>query len=163
MLCGAAACTRPPRPMAARPPVAYPTEPAASDPTAATPSPSDPPPTAAQAAPPSPAPVPSESDDQRLIASVRRAVAKRPAPESLASEVGQKPLVNTLNGPSLAVLRRVILIRDDAHADEPLDLASATAVMYWRRPVDGDNPHFVGIQVRKDGTQAVFFAIILPP
>lgn len=132
----------------------------------ATPAPGDPPPTPSAtpdpAAPPA-APVAAESDDERLIAGVRRAVAERVAPDALEAQVGQKPLVNTRKGPSLAVLRRVHLVPDPAHGDEALDLASATAVMYWRRPIDGEDPHFVGIQVRKDGSHAVFFAILLPP
>jgi hypothetical protein len=112
---------------------------------------------------PAPAPVTSEDGDERLIASVRRAVAERVAPEEVAVVVGKKPLVNTRGGLPIAVLRRVKLVPDQAHANEPLDLASAEAVMYWARPVDSLDPHFVGIQFRKDGTRSLFFAILLPP
>jgi hypothetical protein len=36
-------------------------------------------------------------------------------------------------------------------------------VTYWRRPVDSEDSHFVGIEIRKDGGYAVFFAVLLPP
>jgi len=110
-----------------------------------------------------PAPAKVETDDERLIAGVRRAVSEHAGPDAWEAQVGQKALVDTRKGQLLAVLRRVKLVPDEAHADETLDLASADAVMYWRRPVDGEDPHFVGIQLRKDGTHAVFFAILLPP
>jgi hypothetical protein len=94
---------------------------------------------------------------------VRRAVADSVPPDEVVAMVGTRPTVNTRAGLSIAVLRRVALVPDDAHAGERLDLASAEAVIYWARPVDSLDPHFVGIQFRKDGTRAVFFAILLPP
>jgi hypothetical protein len=116
--------------------------------------------TAAGDAPAVPA---NRDDDQHLIASVRRAVAENVAPEDVVALIGKKPTVNTRGGPSIAVLRRVNLVPDDAHADERLDLASAESVMYWARPVGSLDPHFVGIQFRKDGTRSLFFAVLLPP
>jgi hypothetical protein len=155
--CGGASRGAPPvTPATAQPGEGAATAPARGDPPPAPPATPDP------AAPPT-APVTAESDDDRLIAGVRRAAGERVAPDALEARVGQKPLVNTHKGPSLAVLRRVHLVPDPAHGDELLDLASATAVMYWRRPIDGEDPHFVGIQIRKDGSHAVFFAILLPP
>jgi len=81
----------------------------------------------------------------------------------MEAAVGIKPVVSTHSGPPLALLRRVKLVPDDAHLDEKLDLAAARTVTYWRRPVDGEDSHFVGIEIRKDGSHAVFFAILLPP
>jgi len=101
--------------------------------------------------------------DERLIASVRRAVAERVAPEALEAQVGQKPLVNTRTGLPIAVLRRVHLVPDGAHADEALSLSTADSVIYWGRPIDSENPHFVGIQIRKDGSYGLFFAVLMPP
>lgn len=105
----------------------------------------------------------SARDDERLIASVRKAAADKVAPEAMEAAVGIRPVVSTHNGPSLALLRRVKLVIDDAHADEKLDLAAARTVTYWRRPVDSEDSHFVGIEIRKDGSYAVFFAVLLPP
>lgn len=55
------------------------------------------------------------------------------------------------------------LIPDPHHPTETLSLDHARAVIYWARPVPGDDPHVVGVQVRKDGTSAVFFGIVQPP
>jgi hypothetical protein len=94
---------------------------------------------------------------------VRKAAADKVAPEAMEAAVGIRPVVSTHNGPSLALLRRVKLVIDDAHADEKLDLMAARTVTYWRRPVDSEDSHFVGIEIRKDGSYAVFFAVLLPP
>lgn len=105
----------------------------------------------------------NREDDERLIASVRRAVAEKVPPDDVVAMVGKKPTVNTRAGLSIAVLRRVTLVPDESHAGERLDLDSAESVIYWARPVDSLDPHFVGIQFRKDGTRALFFAVLLPP
>jgi hypothetical protein len=116
------------------------------------------------AEPPGPADAAASArEDERLIASVRKAAADKVAPEAMEAAVGIKPVVSTHNGPSLALLRRVKLVIDDAHAEEKLDLTAARTVTYWRRPVDSEDSHFVGIEIRKDGSYAVFFAVLLPP
>jgi hypothetical protein len=102
------------------------------------------------------------SDDQ-LVAQLRKAVATSVAPESLEATVGHKALINTSTGFPLDGLRRVNLVPDPEHPDETLALATARAVVYWARPVPGDDPHVVGVQVRKDGTASVFFGIVYPP
>jgi len=102
------------------------------------------------------------SDDQ-LVAQVRKAVATAVAPEAIESSVGRKALINTSTGFPLDGLRRVNLVPDPAHPDEALSLATARAVIYWARPVPGDDPHVVGVQVRKDGSASVFFGVVYPP
>jgi len=112
------------------------------------------------------APVMKESDkatdDERLVARVRAAVEARAPAGGLARFVGQSPLLDTTAGGSLLALQRVDLATDPAHPDERFD-RSARAVVYWRRPVAGDDPHVVGVQVGEDSAARVFFAIILPP
>ncbi len=102
------------------------------------------------------------TDDERLVARVRAAVQSRVAADELAKFVGQKPLIDTTAGASLAALQRVDFAADPDHPDERLD-RNARAVVYWRRPVAGDDPHVIGVQVGDDNTARVFFAIILPP
>src|SRR5262245_11910779 len=47
----------------------------------------------------------NREDDERLIASVRRAVAEKVAPDDVVAMVGKKPTVNTRAGLSIEVLR----------------------------------------------------------
>jgi hypothetical protein len=102
------------------------------------------------------------SDDQ-LVAKLRKTVTTPVVPETLETTVGQKALINTSTGYPLAALRRVNMVPDPDHPDETLSLANARAVVYWARPVPGDDPHVVGVQVRTDGAASVFFGIVTPP
>ncbi|HEX7836474.1 MAG TPA: hypothetical protein VF469_03375 [Kofleriaceae bacterium] len=101
--------------------------------------------------------------DEQLVAQLRKAVATAVPLDSVEASVGSKALINTTTGFPLDGLRRVNLVPDPDHADETLALAAAKAVVYWARPVPGDNPHVVGLQVRNDGRMSVFFGIVYPP
>jgi hypothetical protein len=101
--------------------------------------------------------------DEALIRGVRSAVDARIAPDKLEAHVGHKAMVNTTTGFPLEGLRRVNLIPDPGHPGDTLNLDSAAAVVYFGRPVDGDDPKVVGVQYRRDGSAAVFFGIVLPP
>ncbi len=103
------------------------------------------------------------SDDARLVARVREIAAAPGALETIEQRVGTKALVNTATGFPLAGLRRANLMVDPDHPHETLALDNARDVVYWKRPVAGDDPHVVGVQVWRDGTGAVFFAIVGPP
>lgn len=110
------------------------------------------------------APAATDDRDAELIGAVRAAVVAGVPPARLAAEVGVPPTIDTLDGSyPLEGLRRVDLIIDPDHPDEPLTLTGATGVVYWVRPVTSRDPRVVGIQVAADGTPSVFFAIILPP
>jgi len=102
------------------------------------------------------------TDDERLVARVRAAVEARVDADGLAKFVGQQPLIDTTAGGSLLVLQRVDFATDPDHPDERFD-RQARAVVYWGRPVAGDDPHVIGVQVGEDNAARVFFAIILPP
>lgn len=107
---------------------------------------------------------PSETtSDERLVAQLREAVAGAVAPESIEAQIGRKALINTSTGFPLDGLRRVDLVPDPDHPTEALSLETARAVVYWARPVPGDDPRVVGVQVRADGSASVFFGIVLPP
>jgi hypothetical protein len=84
------------------------------------------------------------------------------AADGLTKFVGQRPLIDTTAGASVAALQRVDFSTDPEHPEERFDRKVRT-VVYWRRPVAGDDPHVIGIQVGDDNTARVFFAIILPP
>jgi hypothetical protein len=101
-------------------------------------------------------------DDAKLVARVRAAVQSGVGANELAGFVGQKPLIDTTAGSSLASLQGVDFAADPAHPDERFD-RNARAVVYWRRSVPGDDPHVVGVQVGDENKARVFFAIILPP
>ena len=103
------------------------------------------------------------TDDDRLIARVRAAVESRVLADRLAAYVGQGPLIDTTAGGSLLVVQRIDFAPDPDHADQGFERDNARAVVYWRRPVPGDDPHVVGVQVGDGGAARVFFAIILPP
>ncbi len=105
----------------------------------------------------------TQTDDQRLIERLRGAVAARVAAESLEGYVGKRPLINTTSGSSLAALRRVDFLPDPEHSGDPFDRGTANVVIYWARPIPAPDPHVVGVQYQKDGTPALFFAIIPPP
>jgi hypothetical protein len=104
-----------------------------------------------------------KTDDAQLIAQVRGAVAASVPPETIEARVGHKALINTTAGFPLDGLRRVNLVPDPDHPDEALALTAARAVVYWARPVPGDNPHVVGVQVPRDGRASVFFGVVYPP
>jgi hypothetical protein len=107
---------------------------------------------------------PSETiSDERLVAQLRQAVAATVVPESIEARIGRKALINTSTGFPLEGLRRVNLVPDPDHPTETLSLETARAVIYWARPVPGDDPRVVGVQVRADGSASVFFGIVLPP
>jgi hypothetical protein len=107
---------------------------------------------------------PSETTpDERLVAQLREAAAAPVAPESIEARIGKKALINTSTGFPLDGLRRMNLVPDPDHPTETLALDTARAVIYWARPVPGDDPHVVGVQVRADGSASVFFGIVLPP
>lgn len=72
------------------------------------------------------------------------------------------PIIDTTAGGSLQMLQRVDFATDSDHPDEKFDRRSRV-VVYWRRPVVGDDPHVVGVQVGEDNVARIFFAIILPP
>ncbi|HEX8114854.1 MAG TPA: hypothetical protein VF516_44290 [Kofleriaceae bacterium] len=103
------------------------------------------------------------TDDERLIARVRAAVEARVPAEGLAAFVGQGPLIDTTAGGSLLALQRIDFAPDPEHPDERIDRDKARAVVYWRRPVPGDDPRVVGVQIGDVGLARMFFAIILPP
>lgn len=103
------------------------------------------------------------SDDDRLIARVRAAVEAHVAADRLAAYVGQGPLIDTTAGSSLLAVQHTDFAQDPDHADQRFERDKARAVVYWRRPVPGDDPHVVGIQVGDGDAARVFFAIILPP
>ena len=103
------------------------------------------------------------TDDDRLIARVRAAVEARVLVDRLAAYVGQGPLIDTTAGGSLLAVQRIDFAPDPDHADQGFERDKARAVVYWRRPVPGDDPHVVGVQVGDGGAARVFFAIILPP
>jgi hypothetical protein len=102
------------------------------------------------------------SDDQ-LVAQLREVIRTSVAPESIEATLGRKALINTTTGFPLEGLRRVNLVPDPEHPDETLSLETARAVVYWARSTPGDNPHVVGVQVRRDGVASVFFGIVYPP
>src|SRR5689334_15646435 len=97
------------------------------------------------------------TDDDQLVARVRKAAAAAVSPDSLEATVGRKALINTSAGFPIDGLRRVNLVPDPDHPSETMSLASARAVVYWARPVPGDNPHVVGVQLSVDGSASVFF------
>ncbi|MBZ0236390.1 MAG: hypothetical protein K8M05_28945 [Deltaproteobacteria bacterium] len=101
--------------------------------------------------------------DQRLVANLRAAVEARIAPDQYAAFVGEKPLVDTTAGTPMGMLRRVDFQPDPDHPGETVKLDGARAVIYWARPVPGDDPRVVGAIVHEDGTTQVFFAVIPPP
>jgi hypothetical protein len=69
--------------------------------------------------------------NDQLVSKVRAAVTAKVA---LETSVGEKPLVNTFDGPPIENLRRLSIVRDPEHPDEHID-----------------------------GTTTVFFGIITPP
>ncbi|MEV6489111.1 hypothetical protein AB0M20_10855 [Actinoplanes sp. NPDC051633] len=89
-------------------------------------------------------------DDAALIAAVRGLAAGRVDPATAEEQVGKRALVNTETGMPVAALRRVPLSPDPDFPDEPLAVDAARAVIYWDRPLDGDNPRVVGIQLGPD-------------
>jgi hypothetical protein len=103
------------------------------------------------------------TDDARLIARVRAAIDAHVPADRLASYVGQVPLIDTTAGASLQALQGVDFAQDPEHADQRFDRANARAVVYWRRPVAGDDPKVVGVQFGDGDAARMFFAIILPP
>jgi hypothetical protein len=105
---------------------------------------------------------PTAPDDE-LVARIRAAVAARTPAPRLAAFVGQAPLIDTTAGSSLLALQRVEFAQDPDHPADRLDRARARALVYWRRPLAGDDPHVVGVEVDDTGTPRLFFAIILPP
>lgn len=103
------------------------------------------------------------TEDDRLVARVRSAVEARVPADGMAAFVGERPLLDTTAGGSLLAVQRTDFAADPDHPDERFDRGQARAVLYWRRPVAGDDPRIVGIQVGDAGAARVFFAIILPP
>jgi hypothetical protein len=101
--------------------------------------------------------------EDAVVEKVRAAIAGQVAFDALERAIGQKALVNTSAGYPLVNLRRVNLVTDPEHPDEKLSLAAARDVIYWARPTTGDDPHIVGIQVKQDGSRAIFFGIVTPP
>ena len=101
--------------------------------------------------------------EDAVVERVRAALARNVAFDALEAAVGQKPLVNTGTGYPLINLRRVNLVTDPEHPDDKLALATARDVIYWARPTDDEDPRVVGIQVRQDGSRAIFFGIVTPP
>ncbi len=102
-------------------------------------------------------------DDARLIEQVRAVAAAAIAPELAEARVGRAALINTATGFPLAALRKVDLRPDPVHTDEPPALAGVRAVVYWGRPVPGDDPYVVGIVVPAEGPPRVFFATVGHP
>lgn len=102
-------------------------------------------------------------DDEKLVARVRAAVETRVPADGLAAFVGERPLVDTTAGGSLLAVQRIDFAPDPDYPDERIERSKAHAVVYWRRPVPGQDPHIVGIQVGDANAGRVFFAIILPP
>ena len=102
------------------------------------------------------------SSDDQLVARLREAVRDGVPAESLAAKIGHKPTVDTTAGFPLAGLRRLDLTQDPDHPAETFAYDSARAVVYWVRDLPGANPHVVGVQANKDGTSAMFFAIVVP-
>ncbi len=105
----------------------------------------------------------TDPDDNQLIERVRTASQQVVDPHTVEERVGRAALVNTDTGMPIDALRRVELVPDPEHAAETLDLESARTVIYWKRPIEADNPHVVGLQLDGTGSARVFFAIILPP
>jgi hypothetical protein len=101
--------------------------------------------------------------DEQLVAQLRKAVAASVPPEALEARIGQKALINTATGFPLGALDHVNLVPDPDHPDETLSLDTARVVVYWARPVPGDDPRVVGVQVRKDGAASIFFGLVQPP
>jgi hypothetical protein len=101
--------------------------------------------------------------DEAVIARMRSAVASHVAPSELEAYMGLKAMVNTRTGFPLEGLRRVNLVPDPEHADALLALDSAEVVVYFERPVPSNDPKVIGIQYHRDGSAALFFAILLPP
>jgi hypothetical protein len=102
-------------------------------------------------------------DDDRLVARVRAAVEARVPADGLAAFVGERPLFDTTAGSSLLAAQRTDFAPDPDHPGERIERSKARAIVYWRRPVPGHDPHVVGIQVGDANAARVFFAIILPP
>jgi hypothetical protein len=103
------------------------------------------------------------TENEKLVARVREAVAARIPADGLAAFVGQRPLADTTAQTSLMSLQRVDFASDPEHPDERLDRKTARAVVYWRRSVPGADPHIVGVQISDSNVPSMFFAIILPP
>jgi hypothetical protein len=103
------------------------------------------------------------TEDEKLVARVREAVAALIPADGLAAFVGQRPLADTTAQTSLMSLQRVDFATDPEHPDERLDRRTARAVVYWRRSAPGPDPHIVGVQIAEGNAASVFFAIILPP
>jgi hypothetical protein len=105
----------------------------------------------------------SATDDEQLVTRVRAAVETRVPAGDLAAFVGQRPLIDTTAGASLDFLRTVDFAADPDHPSETVDIAKARAIVYWGRPVPGNDPRVVGVQLGEHGVPRVFFAVILPP
>jgi len=103
------------------------------------------------------------TDDERLVARVRAAVDANVPADRLAAYVGQGPLIDTTAGASLQALQRVDFAQDPEHADQRFERATARSLVYWRRPVAGNDPKIVGVQYGDGDRGRVFFAIILAP
>ncbi len=104
----------------------------------------------------------AQTDDQRLIERLRAAIAARIAADALEKYVGQRPLINTAAGSSMAALRRVDFQPDPEHPGELLDRGTTDILVYWARPIPAQDPRIVGVQFQKDGTATLFFAIVPP-
>jgi hypothetical protein len=105
----------------------------------------------------------TETHPPRVIARVRAAVEAHVAADRLAAYVGQGPLIDTTAGSSLLAVQHIDFAQDPDHADQRFERDKVRAIVYWRRPVQGDDPHVVGIQVGDGDAACVFVAIILSP
>ena len=105
----------------------------------------------------------SASLDDRLIAQVRAVSEGIVDPATVEERVGRKALVNTSGEFPLDALRRVQFTQEPDYPGEMLELDSAQTVIYWPRPIEGDNPRVVGIQLDRAGAATVFFAVVSPP
>jgi hypothetical protein len=105
----------------------------------------------------------SAPDDDKLVARVRAAVEARVPADGLAAFVGERPLFDSTAGSSLLAAQRTDFAADPDYPHEQIERSKARAIVYWRRPVPGHDPHVVGIQVGDANAAHVFFAVILPP
>jgi hypothetical protein len=104
----------------------------------------------------------SESvSDSELLARVREVIAARVPADKIADFVGVRPAVDTSINLKIETLRSVDFPDDPDHPNEPMRADEARQIVYWIRPTPGTYTHLVGVQTLADGTEQLFFAMIV--